>query len=299
LPCADASLLAPLKKSPEYRAIRPRVVSPRAVDSWQDEGVHFFVFLLNPVEGAAAVSDDPPVVVFAMHPEQPAPVSAVVVTPRPGGDEAEVLDLREPDSTYTAAYHVASASTRDIEPEHENGGDADERVPDEAPTDVEQLVSAEPAVVPAEELPMAEVDHVTDQAEEHDSAEAVMAQPAAGPELTTDIEKLNGHTPDINLELLTAVKESQEFQVILNQLATSLPTDSWQEDDAHFFVFQLLSADASSSNSYEPPVAVFAMRPPNLIPISAVIVTPNANGQEAEVVDLRQLDSGYVAPIFD
>ena len=102
LPCADASLLAPLKKSPEYRAIRPRVASPRAVDSWQDEGVHFFVFQLNPVQGAAAMLDNPPVVVFAMHPEEPAPVSAVVVTPQPGGEDAEVIDLRQPGSAYTA-----------------------------------------------------------------------------------------------------------------------------------------------------------------------------------------------------
>ena len=103
LPCAAAWLLAPLKKSPEYRTIRPRVVSPQAIDSWQDEGVHFFVFQLNPVEGAAAVPDDPPVVVFAMHPEEPAPISVVVVTPKPGGEEAEVVDLRQAGSAYTAA----------------------------------------------------------------------------------------------------------------------------------------------------------------------------------------------------
>src|SRR5262249_14969832 len=116
LPCADAWLLAPLKKSPEYRAIRPRVASPRAVDSWPDEGVHFFVFRLNPVEGAAAAPDDPPVVVFAMHPEELAPVSAVVVTPKPGGEEAEVVDLREPRSAYTAAYSGASAAPQETEP---------------------------------------------------------------------------------------------------------------------------------------------------------------------------------------
>ena len=64
-----------------------------------------------------------------------------------------------------------------------------------------------------------------------------MTQPEAALEQTTDVEKLNGHTPDINLELLTAVKESQEFQAIQSRLAKSLPTDSWQEDDAHFFAF--------------------------------------------------------------
>jgi hypothetical protein len=297
LPCADASLLAPLKKSPEYRAIRPRVASPKAVDSWQEEGIHFFVFQLSPVEGAAAVPDDPSVVVFAMHPEEPAPVSAVVVTPRPGGQEAEVADLREPGSAYTAAYPGASAPAQESEPEDENRGDGNERVPDEAPSDTEQLVSAEPAVIQAEGLPIAEVDLVTGAAEESDSAEAVVAQAAAGPEQTTNTEKLNGHTPDFNLELLTAVKESQEFQTIQGRLANSLPTDSWQEDDAHFFVFQLLLADGSLSNGHEPPIAVFAMRSPDHVPISAVIVTPSADDQEAEVVDLRQPDSGYVAPL--
>jgi len=296
LPCADASLLAPLKKSPEYRAIRPRVASPRAVDSWQDEGVHFFVFQLNPVEGAAAVPDDPPVVVFAMHPEEPAPVSAVVVTPKPGGEEAEVVDLRQPGSAYTAAYPGASAPAQESEPEHENGGDANERVPDEAPTDTEQLLSAEPAVIQAEGLSVAEVDHVADGTEQNEPVTAEIAQHAGVDELTIDTEKVNGHTPDVNLELLTAIKGSQEFQAIQGRLAKSLPTDSWQEDDAHFFVFQLLPADGSPSNGHEPPVAVFAMHPEEPAPVSAVVVTPRPNGEEAEVMDLRQPDSSYVVP---
>ena len=53
----------------------------------------------------------------------------------------------------------------------------------------------------------------------------------------------------------------------------------------------------ATPNGHEPPVAVFAMRSPEPLPISAVIVTPSADGQEAEVVDLRQPDSGYVAPL--
>jgi hypothetical protein len=235
LPCADASLLAPLKKSPEYRAIRPRVASPRAVDSWQDQGVHFFVFQLESLEGLAAVPGDPPVVVFAMHPEEPGPVSAVVVTPKPGGEEAEVVDLRQPESAYTAAYIGASAPAQASEPEHQNRGDA-------------------------------------------------------------DVENVSGDMPDVNLELLTAVKESQEFQAIQGRLVRSLPTDSWHEDGAHFFVFQLLPTDGSPSNGHEPPVAVFAMRPPEPMPISAVIVTPGINGEEPEITNLRQPDSIYGAP---
>jgi len=36
-----------------------------------------------------------------MHPKEPAPVSAVVVMSDPGGEDADVMDLREPGSAYT------------------------------------------------------------------------------------------------------------------------------------------------------------------------------------------------------
>jgi hypothetical protein len=81
------------------------------LDHWQEEGLHFFVFALRHEQrGSAAdgsvgraVPADLPVAVFAMHPEETVPVSAVVVTPMENG-EAEVLDLRRPESAYTAPY---------------------------------------------------------------------------------------------------------------------------------------------------------------------------------------------------
>jgi hypothetical protein len=102
LPCADAALLAPLKKSPEYRAIRPRVASPRAIDSWQEDGLHFFVFQLRAANGVESSLADPPVAVFCMHPQAATPISVVVVTPSPSGEEAEIMNLRDPESVYTA-----------------------------------------------------------------------------------------------------------------------------------------------------------------------------------------------------
>ena len=102
LPCADAALLVPLKKSPEYRTIRPRVASPRAIDSWQEDGLHFFVFQLRAVNGVQSTPADPPVAVFCMHTQATMPISAVVVTPSPSGEEAEIMNLREPESVYIA-----------------------------------------------------------------------------------------------------------------------------------------------------------------------------------------------------
>ena len=100
LPCADASLLVPLKRSREYGAIRKRVADLRPVDSWQEEQVHFFVFALRPEDNAPA-TPEPPLAVFAMQRGSTEPVSAVVVTASPDGVQAEVRSLREPDTVYT------------------------------------------------------------------------------------------------------------------------------------------------------------------------------------------------------
>jgi hypothetical protein len=81
--------------------LRPRLAghAPHPVyDSWLDEGFHFFVFLLAPVSGEHVA--DAGVAVFAMHPDQAEPVSAVTVVPAENG-AAEVTDLREGGS-YTA-----------------------------------------------------------------------------------------------------------------------------------------------------------------------------------------------------
>jgi hypothetical protein len=109
LPCADITLLVPLKRSAEFAAIRMRVADHRHLDSWLVEGLHFFVFQHMAGVGAARRRADAPVALFAMHPELEVPVSAVTVTPKDGGVAAEVQDLREPDSVYTAP--VASPYT--------------------------------------------------------------------------------------------------------------------------------------------------------------------------------------------
>jgi hypothetical protein len=105
LPCADPVFLEPLKRSADFSTIRDRVVNDQFHDSWQEDSLHFFVFeLLRETRGEPGDQShlEPPVAVFVMHPESSEPVSAVVVTPLPGGAEAEVRDLREPDSSYVA-----------------------------------------------------------------------------------------------------------------------------------------------------------------------------------------------------
>ncbi len=100
LPCADVALLMPLKRSAAFARIRKRVADHHHLDSWQEDGLHFFVFGLHLAAGGAAGAGAP-VAVFALHPAAAGPVSAVVVTPGPGGAEAVVRDLLGTDSAYT------------------------------------------------------------------------------------------------------------------------------------------------------------------------------------------------------
>jgi hypothetical protein len=92
-PCADYALLTPLKRSREYHALRPRVSDLRPTDAWQQDGLHFFVFALHPIDGEATTPDEPPVAVFAMRPDAENPVSAVVVRPRPDGLEPLITPI--------------------------------------------------------------------------------------------------------------------------------------------------------------------------------------------------------------
>src|SRR5215207_1354497 len=97
-PCPDYGLLVPLKRSREYRAVRARVSDLRPTDAWQQDGLHFFVFALRGDEGDATNQTEPPVAVFAMRPDTQDPVSAVVVRPRPDGQEPEVTPVAESES---------------------------------------------------------------------------------------------------------------------------------------------------------------------------------------------------------
>jgi hypothetical protein len=103
-PCADFAYLTPLKRSHQYRQLRPRLLGkpPHPVfDSWLDDGFHFFVFQLRPGPGRPEALTG--LAVFAMHPDmEGGPVSAITVEPTEDGHSAEITDLRLEGSTYVA-----------------------------------------------------------------------------------------------------------------------------------------------------------------------------------------------------
>ena len=116
LPCADSSFLPALKRSAEFRTLRPQLAGKAphpVVDSWLDDGFHFFVFQLAHDEATGARNASPvALAVFAMHPDQREPVSAVTVVPTDTGRHAEITDVRNPESSYVAPL-PGSAITSD------------------------------------------------------------------------------------------------------------------------------------------------------------------------------------------
>ncbi len=94
----------PLKASVEFAAVHGRLAGDDFLDSWTEDGLHFFVFALSAAEGPEHGNgeEEGPVAVFAMHPASKSPVSAVVVAPRLGGMEAEIRDLRSPEMVSVA-----------------------------------------------------------------------------------------------------------------------------------------------------------------------------------------------------
>ncbi len=101
LPCPDFGLLGPLKRSPEYAAVRKWVADPRPLDAFLVNAEdHYFVFALKPD------SEDPsqsPYAMFTMRYDEDRPILALVITPRAGGREAEAEDIRRPGSVVVVA----------------------------------------------------------------------------------------------------------------------------------------------------------------------------------------------------
>jgi hypothetical protein len=98
LPGADFKLLAPLKRSAEYGAIRGRVAALKPLDAWQLNAFHYFVFALRRGDDAPADTGNP-VALFAMNGET-RPAFALVFTPDADGGQADVQDLRNPGPSF-------------------------------------------------------------------------------------------------------------------------------------------------------------------------------------------------------
>lgn len=102
-------MLALLKRSPEYRLIRRRVVHPKPLDAWQLNCEHYFVFELRPEKGGAATTTATTFALFKMRWQDNGPASAY--TPSPDGKHTEVSDVRQPDKVHVVPLAPEGSTT--------------------------------------------------------------------------------------------------------------------------------------------------------------------------------------------
>ncbi|MGN6675594.1 MAG: carboxypeptidase regulatory-like domain-containing protein [Thermomicrobiales bacterium] len=155
-------------------------------------------------------------------------------------------------------------------------------------------------------LPAALLVRVTDAASGEPISGAALSYGAV-PDQDAGTPATNGNAPCPDLKLLAPLKRSAEFATIRRRVADHHHLDAWVDDSLHFFVFLLRPEAASApaaTNGAGPhvaaadgPVAVFAMRPDTASVHSAVVVTSDATGAAASILDLRNPERSDTVPL--
>jgi hypothetical protein len=99
-------------------------------------------------------------------------------------------------------------------------------------------------------------------------------------------EQAQTEEPCADYALLVPLKRSRQYRTVRSRVSDLRPSDAWQQDDLHFFVFSLNRVEGDARPPVEAPVAVFAMRRDVQDPVSAVVVRSRADSQEPEVTPL-------------
>ena len=86
--------------------------------------------------------------------------------------------------------------------------------------------------------------------------------------------------------LLVPLKRSRAYRAIRPRVSDLRPSDAWQQDGLHFFVFAVHRFEGDSPSPADALVAVFAMRPDAEDPVSAVVVRPCPDGLDPEITPI-------------
>jgi hypothetical protein len=97
--------------------------------------------------------------------------------------------------------------------------------------------------------------------------------------------ELADQLPTADAELRGVVEASAEYQLIASRLASHEPVDTWQADMRNHFLYRLQPDENGQSAN-----ALFVARWEDYALMSAVLITPNPNG-EPTVVDLRTYEA--------
>src|SRR5436190_148162 len=136
--------------------------------------------------------------------------------------------------------------------------------------------------VPLGALPGALIVRVIDQATGRPIEGATVSY-ASGAVVPVEAEQ-----PCADYALLVPLKRSREYRAIRSRVADLRPSDAWQQDGLHFFVFELRSVDGDGTGLSGPDVAVCAMTPGLQAPVSAVLVRAGADDQAPEITALGE-----------
>jgi len=103
------------------------------------------------------------------------------------------------------------------------------------------------------------------------------------PRTPEEIFKAADALPPADEALRGVVESSAVFQSLLPRLADAAPSDTWQVNMLNHFVYPL-KAETNGEN----PTALFIARWEDDGPLSALLITPDPDGGEPHVADLRE-----------
>jgi hypothetical protein len=113
----------------------------------------------------------------------------------------------------------------------------------------------------------------------------VAAGSAVAGEPIVSLYDVADNLPCADFALLARLKRSPEYASIRKRVADPKPVDAWQLNMLNYFLFQLRPLEDVT------PFALFTMSWEHDGPLSALVITPDAEGKHAQVVNLRQPDS--------
>lgn len=111
---------------------------------------------------------------------------------------------------------------------------------------------------------------------------AANCQRCGRPRSLEEILEVADELPKADAGLRVTVESCPEFQSLSARLAATEPFDSWRIDAQNHFLYRL-----KSETDGENATALFVVRWEDYAPMSAVVITPDPNGGEPQIVNLR------------
>jgi hypothetical protein len=91
--------------------------------------------------------------------------------------------------------------------------------------------------------------------------------------------------PCADFQFLTPLKRSAQYGAVRKRVSNLKPLDAWQANGVHYFVFELRPAPDATTDA-GPAFALFSMGWEYDGPAMALVISLDASGDQAEIVNL-------------